>query len=260
MAQQGTDMTFWDHLDDLRKVLFKMLAVFFGAAIVLFYFKTFLFDKVIFAPADNDFYLYRLLGTEISLGNFQNIEIASQFFVHMKVTLLCALVLTFPYLMYAIWQFVAPALYDSEKKAIRGAFAFASLLFYAGVLLAYFVIFPLMLNFFADYQVSTRVENHFSLSAYISMLLTTSVMFGLVFEFPTLIAVASKMGLVTKAGLKSYRRHALCIIMILAAIITPSGDPFTLLICTVPLYLLYEFSIMICKDNVDEDDLTGEEV
>lgn len=253
-------MSFWDHLDDLRKVLFKMLAVFFGAAIVLFCFKTFLFDQVIFAPADNDFYLYRLLGTEISLGNFQNIEISSQFFVHLKVTLLCALVLTFPFLMYQIWRFVAPALYENEKKAIRGAFAFASILFYAGVLLAYFVIFPLMLNFFADYQISTRVENHFSLSAYTSMLLTTSLMFGLVFEFPTLIAVASKMGLVTKDGLKTYRRHALCIIMVLAAIITPSGDPFTLVICTVPLYMLYEFSILICKDNDLEEELIEEEV
>jgi sec-independent protein translocase protein TatC len=110
----------------------------------------------------------------------------------------------------------------------------------------------MMLSFFSKYQVSGQVENIFSLSSYISMFLSTLLMFGIVFEFPTVVAVLSSMGIVTKEFLRSYRRHALCIIMILAAVITPSGDPFTLMICTVPMYLLYEFSIMICRNRAQD--------
>lgn len=239
-------MTFWDHLDDLRKTLLRMIAVFGCTTVALFFFKTFLFEKVVLAPADGSFYLYRLLGLDVSVS-LQNIDISAQFFIHMKVTLMCSLVLSFPYIIYELWRFIAPALYDKEKKAVRGAFAFASILFYLGVAVAYFIIFPMMLNFFANYQVSEDVRNVFSLSSYISMLLSTLFMFGLVFEFPTVIAILSSIGIVTKDLLKTYRRHALCGIMILAAIITPSSDPFTLLICTVPIYMLYEFSILICK-------------
>lgn len=246
MSEQQTEMTFWDHLDDLRKTLLRMIAVFACTTVALFFFKTFLFEKVVLAPADGSFYLYRLLGLDVSVS-LQNIDISAQFFIHMKVTLMCSLVLSFPYIIYELWRFIAPALYDKEKKAVRGAFAFASILFYLGVAVAYFIIFPMMLNFFANYQVSEDVRNVFSLSSYISMLLSTLFMFGLVFEFPTVIAILSSMGIVTKDLLKTYRRHALCGIMILAAIITPSSDPFTLLICTVPIYMLYEFSILICK-------------
>lgn len=239
-------MTFWDHLDDLRNTLLRMAGVFFVMAVVLFFFKTFLFDKVILAPTEGDFFLYRILGTDMCL-KLQNIELSAQFFIHIKVTLICALVISFPFLIFELWKFIAPALYEKEKKAIRGAFSFASILFYLGVTTAYCLIFPLMLNFFAQYQVSGQVENIFSLSSYISMLTSTLLMFGIVFEFPTVIVILSSLGIVKKNGLKEFRRHALCIIMILAAIITPSGDPITLLICTAPMYLLYEFSILICK-------------
>lgn len=251
MENHNSEMTFWDHLDDLRSTLLRIAVVFFSVSVVLFFFKTFLFEKVILAPSQGDFFLYRLLGTEMAL-KLQNIEISTQFFVHIKITLLSALVLVFPYLVYELWRFVAPALYDNERKAVRGALSFAGILFYAGVAVAYCLIFPLMLNFFADYQVSGQVENIFSLSSYISMLISTLLMFGLVFEFPTVIAILSSMGILTRQMLRKYRRHALCIIMILAAIITPSGDPFTLLICTAPMYLLYEFSILICKNSNPE--------
>lgn len=245
-------MTFWDHLDDLRSTLLRIAVVFFSIAAVLFFFKTFLFEELILAPTGAEFFLYRLLDTDMSL-KLQNIEVSTQFFVHIKVTLLSALVLAFPYLVFELWKFIAPALYDNEKKAVRGALSFSSILFYVGVAVAYSLIFPLMLHFFAEYQVSGQVENVFSLSSYISMFVSTLLMFGIVFEFPTVIAILSSMGVVSKTGLRRYRRHALCIIMILAAIITPSGDPFTLIICTVPMYLLYEFSILICKNNLIEE-------
>lgn len=252
MEGQNTQMTFWDHLDELRSTLLRIAVVFFSVAVILFFFKTFLFEKIVLAPTGSEFFLYRLLGTDMSL-QLQNIEISAQFFIHLKVTLLAALVLCFPCFIYEIWKFVAPALYEDEKKAVKGAFAFSGILFYLGVATAYCLIFPLMLNFFAQYQVSGDVKNVFSLSSYISMMVTTLLMFGIVFEFPTVIAVMSSMRIVTKDVLKAYRRHALCVIMILAAIITPSGDPFTLLICTAPMYLLYEFSIIICKEQKNEE-------
>lgn len=241
-------MTFWDHLDELRNTLLRMAGVFFVVAVGLFFFKTFLFDKMILAPTKGDFFLYRVLGTDMSI-KLQNIELSSQFFIHIKVTLICALVISFPFLIFELWKFIAPALYEKEKKAVREAFSFASFLFYLGVTTAYCLIFPLMLNFFTQYQVSEQVENIFSLSSYISMMTSTLLMFGIIFEFPTVIVILSSLGIVTRNGLKEFRRHALCAIMILAAIITPSGDPFTLLICTAPMYLLYEFSILICKKS-----------
>ncbi len=253
MAEGKIEQTFWDHLDELRSTLLRIAVVFLGSAVVLFFFKTFLFEKIVLAPTTSDFFLYRILGNSMDL-TLQNIELSAQFFIHIKVTLICALLVSFPYLIYELWRFIAPALYENEKRATRGAFGFASVLFYLGVTTAYCVIFPMMLSFFSKYQVSGQVENIFSLSSYISMFLSTLLMFGIVFEFPTVVAVLSSMGIVTKEFLRSYRRHALCIIMILAAIITPSGDPFTLMICTVPMYLLYEFSIMICRKKAQDID------
>ena len=253
MAEGKIEQTFWDHLDELRSTLLRIAVVFLGSAVVLFFFKTFLFEKIVLAPTTSDFFLYRILGNSMDL-TLQNIELSAQFFIHIKVTLICALLVSFPYLIYELWRFIAPALYENEKRATRGAFGFASVLFYLGVTTAYCVIFPMMLSFFSKYQVSGQVENIFSLSSYISMFLSTLLMFGIVFEFPTVVAVLSSMGIVTKEFLRSYRRHALCIIMILAAIITPSGDPFTLMICTVPMYLLYEFSIIICRKKAQDVD------
>lgn len=250
MAQTG-EMTFWDHLEELRGSLFRMLAVFGVAVVVLFFFKDFLFDGVILAPSKSDFFLYRLLGADFSL-TLVNIEVAAQFMIHMKITFICALIVTFPYLVYEIWCFVAPALYEKEKKTVRGAFLFASILFYIGVLVGYTIVFPLMLNFFSGYQVSPDIPNTFSLSSYISMFTSMVMIFGIVFEFPTVALALSSLGLLTKDTLKSFRRHAVCAVLIVAAVITPSGDPFSLMVVSVPLYMLYEFSILICRNKKQE--------
>lgn len=239
-------MTFWDHLEDLRKSIMRMAGVYVLTAIVLFFFKDFLFDDVILAPSKSDFFFYRLAGLDFSLS-LVNIEVSAQFMIHMKVTFICALILTFPYLVFELWRFVAPALYEKEKGAVRGAFSFASILFYLGLAVGYFIILPVMLNFFAGYQVSADVPNTFSLSSYISLFTSTIMTFGLVFEFPTIVAILSALGLVTREMMREYRRHAICAVVIVAALITPSGDPFSLLVCTVPLYVLYEFSILVCK-------------
>ena len=247
MAQTG-EMTFWDHLEELRGSLFRMLAVFGIAVVGLFFFKGFLFDDVILAPSRPDFFLYRLLGADFSM-TLVNIEVAAQFMIHMKITFICALIVTFPYLVYEIWRFVAPALYEKEKKAVKGAFLFASILFYIGVAVGYTIVFPLMLNFFSGYQVSPDIPNTFSLTSYISMLTSMVMIFGIVFEFPTVVLAMSSLGLLTKDLLKSFRRHAICAVLIVAAVITPSGDPFSLLVVSVPLYMLYEFSILICRNK-----------
>ena len=166
------------------------------------------------------------------------------------MTLLCALVLTFPYVIYLVWDFIKPALYVDEKKALRKAFLLASVLFYVGVVVSYMIIIPLMLNFFSDYQVSSEVPNMFSLSSYISLFTSMLLTFGIVFEFPTLTLLLSSLGLLHKETMKKYRKHAICAIVILAAVITPSGDPFSLAIVALPIYVLYEFSILICKSRL----------
>ena len=247
MTQTG-EMTFWDHLEDLRGCIFRMLAVYAAAVVALFFFKGFLFDTLILAPSKPDFFLYKLLGTDFSM-KLVNIEVAAQFLIHMKITLITGLIVTFPYLIYELWRFIAPALYEKEKRVVSGAFAFASLLFYKGVAVGYAVVFPLMLNFFSGYQVSPDIPNNFSLTSYISLFTSLVLTFGIVFEFPTVVAVLSSLGIVTKHMLKSFRKHAICVVLILAAVITPSGDPFSLMVVSVPLYLLYEFSILICRKS-----------
>lgn len=248
MAQTG-EMTFWDHLEELRESLFRMLGVYAAAVIVLFFFKGFLFDNIILAPSKPDFFMYRLLGADFSM-TLVNIELAAQFLIHMKITFISALIVTFPYLVYEIWRFIAPALYEKEKKAVKGAFLFASVLFYIGVVVGYMIVFPLMLNFFSGYHVSPDVQNTFSLTSYISTFTSMVLIFGIVFEFPTVVAALSAMGVLSKETLKSFRRHAVCAVLILAAVITPSGDPFSLMVVSVPLYLLYEFSVLICRRGV----------
>lgn len=244
-------MTFWDHLDALRASLFRVAVVLLVAAVGLFAFKDFLFDDLILAPSKADFFLYKWIGADFSLS-LVNIEVTAQFMIHMKMALLCAVVLTFPYVIFQVWQFIAPALYENEKKKVGNAFLFASVLFYVGVVVGYMLIFPLMLNFFADYQVSSAVPNQFSLSSYISLLTSMVLTFGIVFEFPTVVALLSALGILRKEAMKKYRRHAICAIVILAAVITPSGDPFSLAVVALPLYLLYEFSVFICKSEAND--------
>ena len=241
-------MTFWDHLDELRASLIRIILVFIFVAICLFPFKSILFDHIILAPSQSDFWLYKLIGADFSL-KLVNIEVTTQFMVHMKMTLLCAAVITFPYIIFQIWKFIAPALYDNEKKAVGGAFLLSSLLFYIGVTVSYFIVTPLMLNFFSGYQVSGAVPNMFSLSSYISLFTSMAITFGIVFELPTLVAVLSGLGILTKESMKKYRRHAVCATVILAAVITPSGDPFSLAIVALPIYILYEFSVLICRSS-----------
>ena len=237
-------MSFWDHLDVLWGTLFRSALSVFLASIVMFCFKDFLFGKVILAPSRPDFFMYKILGGGVSM-QLINTEVSAQFFVHLKVSFICGLVIAFPYIIYEIWKFIAPALYDNEMRSVRKAFLGSALLFYAGVATGFCLIFPVTLSFFQGYTVSDAIANTITLNSYISMFSSMVILFGIVFEFPVLIAILSNMGIVTREMLTKYRKHAFVGVLIVAAVITPA-DPFSMLIAAAPLYLLYELSVIVC--------------
>ena len=244
-------MTFWEHLDQLRGLVLRSL----GAVVVLmlpiFFLKEFLFDRIIFAPARADFFLYRLLGTSFAL-DIINVDMASQFFVHLRVTFLVSLIVTVPYIIYCIWKFVSPALYESEKNAVKIGFMLSSLLFYIGVAVGYCIVFPLTVRFLGNYQVSESIPNTISLDSYISMFLSLILIMGLVFELPAVAVALSRLGSLNRKMLVKVRKYAVVAALILSAVITPSGDAFTMLVVAAPLYLLYEFSILLTKIVTDD--------
>lgn len=226
-------MTFWDHLDALRSHLWRMLLAVLLAAVVCFCFKDLLFAAVL-RPKPADLTLI-------------NVDIAQQFLTHMRVSILVGLLIAAPYIIYQLFAFVAPGLYSAERRVAVRALAAACLLFYAGVALNYFVIFPFAVRFLGSYQVSTEVQNLISLSSYVDLLLLLSLMMGLLFELPVLCAMLGRMGLLKAEAMVRYRRHAVVAILILGAVITPTGDPVTLLLVAAPIYLLWELSILIVK-------------
>ena len=253
-------MTFWEHLDELRKVLFRSAVVFIILMTVIFLNKKLVFDTIIFAPINSDFILYKWFG-ELSVWlkipsiaplpfsmDLINIELSSQFFTHVSVSMTLALILSVPFILYQLWIFIKPGLYEKEKNSINRAFGFAAILFFIGVLVGYFFVFPLTVRFLGTYQVSDMVTNQISLGSYISMFTWLILIMGIVFEMPALASILSRLGIISKSFLKKYRKHAFVILIILAAIITPSGDAFTLFVVGTPLYLLYEFSILISRD------------
>ncbi len=253
-------MSFWEHLDELRKVFFRSAFVVMLLMIVVFLNKSFVFDKIIFAPVDSNFILYdwfNYLANLLKMPalapdpfkiNLINIELSAQFFIHISVSFTIACIIAVPYILYQLWLFVSPGLYDNERKTVTRAFFFASILFFIGTLVGYFFVFPLTVRFLGTYHVSEWVVNQISLQSYISTFTWMIVIMGLVFEMPALVAILSRMGILGKKTLKKYRKHAFVILIIIAAIITPTGDAFTLFIVGTPMYILYEFSILVSRD------------
>jgi len=243
-------MTFWDHLDELRGTLIRSVIAVCAFTVIGLIFKNQLFAMVL-APTRPDFCVYRLLGWNLSM-DLVNIEVSAQFFAHLKAAFAAGLVLAFPYIIYEIWKFIAPALYDNEAKPVRRAFLFSSLLFYIGVLVGYFFVLPVCLQFFINYSVSDTIQNTITLSSYMSLFLSMVVLIGIVFEFPTIVVVLNRLGILSRSALKKGRKYALIVMLVLAALITPS-DPFSMLVLAAPLYLLYEISILCAKDNEGQD-------
>ncbi len=253
-GSNSSEMSFWDHLDALRGTLLRSAGVVLVIALVLFILKDYFFDVVVLAPTQPDFFVYRLFGMspKISLVNY---DLTAQFMVHLETSLLGAVVLGAPFICFELWKFIAPALYEKEKKAVKHAFVFAGCLFYVGLAVGYFILLPFIVDFFQGYAVSSLVVNTISLSSYISTFFSSVFSMGLAFEFPSVIMVLSSLGLMHKSTLKKYRKHALVVLMIIAAAITPA-DLMSMIVVTIPLYLLYEFSILICRKDepVEEDD------
>lgn len=248
-------MSFWDHIDALRAVLIRVVIVLVAATIGLFCVMPYLFDNVILAPCHGDFVLYRLFERmtssvpwlpQFTTGDFHveliNIKLASQFFIHMSSSFWLGLVLTFPIVLYLLWTFVAPALYPRERRGVKTAFLIGCLMFFLGVAVGYFVVFPVTLRFLADYHVSQLVPNQISLDSYMDTFLMLIFVMGVIFELPLVAWLLGSLGALHRGFFKTYRRHAVVVLLVLAAIITPTGDPFTLMVVFLPIYLLYEVS------------------
>lgn len=259
-------MTFWDHLDELRRVLFRVLGVWFVLAVGYFIAMPYLFDNVVLAPCRNDFIFYELLRRVGELFHLHdefftqefhvklvNINLAAPFFIHMSTAFWMSVVTAVPYLFYEVWRFVRPALYQHEQRGVKKALAIGTVMFFIGVLLGYFMVYPLTLRFLSTYQLSAAIENQISLNSYIDNFMMLVLCMGVAFELPLVTWLLSLLGVVHKSLLRKYRRHALVLIVIVAAIITPTGDPFTLTVVSVPLYLLYELSILMIKDKKAEE-------
>lgn len=250
----GENMTFWDHLDELRGVLVKIAILLAVLAVGCFVAMPRLFDDVILAPCNASFPLYRALDTVAGLWpgsvelrpdfhvNLVSVELTSQFMIHVSASLWMAFVLGFPMIIYLLWSFVAPGLYDSEKRGIRRAFVAGNVMFFLGMATGYFLVFPIAVRFLADYSLSDKIQTMVSLDSYMDNFFTLLLLMGAIFELPLLAWLLGKMGFLTRGFFSRYRRHAIVVLLIVAAAVTPTGDPFSLLAVFLPIYALWEFS------------------
>ena len=253
MAERGEDLTFWEHLDELRSALIRIICAGLVCGIVAFVFKDLLFDFVL-APSKSDFVTYRVLNclgsfTGITIEDFSvdmiNTALAQQFIIHMKTAFLVGLLCASPYIIYCLMHFISPALYKTERRIVFGVVGCGYLMFMVGMALCYLLIFPLTFRFLGTYQVSNEVVNMISLESYISTLTVMSLMLGIVFELPIICWLVARMGLLKASLMRNYRKHAIVVILVIAAIITPTSDAFTLALVSLPMWLLYEISICV---------------
>ena len=254
----GDEMSFLDHLEELRWHLIRSVIMVIIFAVLAFINKSFVFDELVLAPKNPDFLTYKLLcqfsqkvGIDLCIEKIsfvvKNLNMAGSFTMHMLVAFVTGIIVAFPYLTWEIWRFVKPALKQKELKYARGMVFYVSLLFVLGVLFGYYIISPLSINFLGGYTVSSEVPNEIALNSYVSTVTTLTLMAGLVFELPVLVYFLTKVGLITPQFLKSYRRHSIVVILILAAIITPSPDVISQIIVAIPLLFLYEIGIYVSK-------------
>ena len=251
------EMSFFDHLEALRWHLVRSAVAIVVFTIGAFYFYNFIFDTIIMGPSRPSFWTYRML---CKLGdllhspgfcinkiniNLINTEMAGQFTLQINSSLLIGVTLGFPYLLYEIWLFVKPALHEKERKAATGFVFYASLLFILGILFGYYVITPESVNFLSSYTVSSSIQNLFDIDSYLSSVATLTLATGIVFQLPILVYILSSLGILTPQFMRSGRRYAIVIILIVAAVITPTPDMLTMTIVSIPLFILYEVGIIV---------------
>ena len=262
-------MTFWDHLGALRGVLLKIIAVVVALMVGYFFVMPWLFDHVIMWPTRGDFTLYRALSFLKGDGEFLpdlgdpnlhvdiiNIKLGTQLMTHMSASMWLGIATAFPLIVYLLWTFVSPGLYEREKRGARKAFYFGNVMFYLGTLVGYFLVFPLALRFLSQYELSAGIENHLTLDSYMDNFYTVIVSMGLVFELPLVAWFLGKAGILTRNFFKQNRKYAAFALLVLSALITPTGDVFTLLVVFLPLYSLWEMSVLLvpAKKEIEERD------
>ena len=258
MADKQADMSFLGHLEVLRWTLVRSSLAIVAFGMIAFIMKDFIFNSILLAPKDPSFFTYRFLcSVSQQLGTdglcideipfiVQSRTMAGQFSAHIWTSIAFGFIMAFPYIIYEVWKFIKPALYDNEKKHARSFIVITSFLFFLGILFGYYVITPLSINFLGSYRVADEVRNNFDLSSYTGLLKASCLSAGFIFELPIIIYFLTKMGLVTPEFLKEYRKYALVLVLILAAIITPP-DIISQVIVAIPMVILYEVSIKISK-------------
>lgn len=257
-TEKATGQTFWDHLDELRNALIKIAIAIIVCGVAAFLFKEELFAFIL-APKHSDFITYRLLdlagswitdsATALDAFSVQliNTGLATQFIMHMKAAMYAGILCASPYILYQLFRFVSPALYANEKRYTARLVTGGYFMFLSGAALCYLLIFPLTFRFLGTYQVSGEVENLITLQSYMDTMMMMTLMLGIVFEIPILCWLLAKFGFISDTFMRHYRRHAVVLILVIAAIITPTSDVFTLLMVALPMYLLYEASIFIVR-------------
>lgn len=261
---QESAMSFWDHLEVLRWALFRSACVLMIILIGTFIAMPYIFDRFVLAPTSNEFFVYRWLNA-IGSGVVKlspdfdvqiiNINVASQFMTHISTSISMAAVIAFPYFIWEIWKFIEPALFEEEIKHLRPAFMGGTFMFYLGCAIGYLFVFPFTFRFLVEYNLSPNITNQINLQSYIDNFTLLILVMGIVFEMPLLAWLLSLLGILKKSFLREYKRHAIVVLLITAAIITPSGDPFSLMLVFIPLYVLYELSILVVRDKAKIEEI-----
>ncbi len=257
LKREEQEMSFVSHLEALRWHVVRALIAVIVFTILAFILAPWIFEHIIFAPARVDFPTFKLLcslgdligSDSLCIGSIdfklQSRNMTGQFTMHIVASFIIGLIIAFPYVVWEFWRFIRPALYQHERKYSRGAVASVCLLFFTGVLFGFYVLAPIMISFLANYQISDMIVNEFDITSYVSTVVGVVLGMGLLFQLPVLVYFLTNIGIVTPVQLRSYRKHSVVTILILGAIITPSSDPLSQMLVAVPLYLLYEISIMI---------------
>jgi len=238
------EMAFLDHLEELRWRIFKGLAGVIGGIIVCLFFYEWIIDKILLGPVDPDFFMYKHLGLELKPFVLQNRTVTGQFFAAIGTVVVVGLIIGAPVLIYQLWAFIEPGLYPSEKSRVRFVSVFATFFFMVGASFGYLIITPLAVSFFAAFEISPKIVNEFDITRYFSLVTMWSFGAGILFELPVGVYFLAKLGIVTPTQLRDSRKYALVGILVIAAFLTPP-DPFTQILMSLPLFLLYEGSIFI---------------
>ena len=240
--------SFWDHLDELRSRIIKMLLAVVTMSVIAFLLKEPLF-RMVLAPSNGGFVTYRILGVPDFSIHLINTGLTEQFMVHMRTSLYMGLLAASPYIIYELFCFVAPGLYAHERRYAMWLVGSSYVMFILGTLLNYFLVFPLTVRFLGTYQVSPNVTNMLTLQSYIDTLISMSFLMGALFELPVVCWLMGRMGIINSRMMSTYRRHAIVAILVLAAIVTPTTDVFTLFVVALPIWMLYELSVLIVKTS-----------